>query len=152
MARIAIFALGLVVAVGGCESGSQGTPAPSGTSSPATAEQSNPAAIPSGEQQTTAVDNTAINARDRHLTTKTPLNQGDDSTDIKLTAEIRRRVMEQPKFSINAQNIKIISATGHVTLRGPVANKAEKDTIEKIANDVAGEANVNNEIEIVTAK
>lgn len=149
MARITIFALGIVVAVCGCETGSRGTPAPSGNPSLATAEHSQD---PTAEKQSPAADNTAINARDRQLTTKTPINQGDNSTDIKLTAEIRRRVMEQPKFSIDAQNIKIISATGHVTLRGPVASEAEKDTIEKIANDVAGAANVNNEIDVVTAK
>ncbi len=43
-------------------------------------------------------------------------------------------------MSVDAQNVKIITQDGKVTLRGPVHTAAEKATIEQIANDVAGEA------------
>jgi osmotically-inducible protein OsmY len=51
-------------------------------------------------------------------------------------------------MSINARNIKIVTSQGKVTLRGPVASAAEKDAIDKMARDVAGSDNVDNQLEI----
>jgi osmotically-inducible protein OsmY len=44
--------------------------------------------------------------------------------------------------------VKIVSQSGKVTLRGPVDTQAEKDAIGNMANDVAGAANVDNQLEI----
>jgi osmotically-inducible protein OsmY len=94
-----------------------------------------------------APDNTAINERDQDGATKTPIDQG-EGDDLKTTAKIRERVTGMENLSINAHNVKIITAEGKVTLRGPVASLEEKDAIDKIAKEVAGEENVVNELEI----
>jgi hyperosmotically inducible periplasmic protein len=92
-------------------------------------------------------DNTAVNARDRDQSTLTPLDQGQNKEDIAITADIRRRVLEG-KMSTNAENVKIITQNGNVTLRGPVSNADEKSKIENIARSVAGDAKVDNLLDI----
>jgi osmotically-inducible protein OsmY len=67
---------------------------------------------------------------------------------VKTTAEIRQRITGDSSMSINARNIKIVTSQGKVTLRGPVASAAEKDAIDKMARDVAGSDNVDNQLEI----
>lgn len=93
-------------------------------------------------------DNTGVNKRDadRELT-KTPIDQNENQKDIDITAAIRKRVTDT-KASINAQNVKIITQDGKVTLRGPVKNDDEKQMIERIARDVAGEGNVDSQLEV----
>ncbi len=65
----------------------------------------------------------------------------------KITADVRSRILKED-VSVNARNVKVITADGHVTLRGPVKNQAEKDLVERIAKDVAGATNVDNQIEV----
>jgi hyperosmotically inducible protein len=98
---------------------------------------------------TTGVDrtNTEVNVRDRDDLTKTPLDQNENKADIKITADIRSRVVDT-EMSIDAQNVKIITQDGKVTLRGPVHTATEKATIEQIATDVAGKDNVDSQLEI----
>ena len=92
-------------------------------------------------------DNTAVNKRDRDGTTKTPLGQNENKADIGITADIRKRVVDT-KMSINAQNVKIITQDGKVTLRGPVKTADEKKQIEEMARSVAGENNVDSQLEV----
>jgi hyperosmotically inducible protein len=101
----------------------------------------------SGAPGATAPDNTATNVRDRAGDAKTALDQNENQADIDITAGIRKRVVDSP-MSINAHNIKIITQDKKVTLRGPVDSADEKQQIERIAHDVAGEANVDNQLEI----
>lgn len=148
--RIAALLLGVFLIASGCEPGSDTAdrPAPAGTppaSSPAVAPVT-PGADPSAT--TPAPDNTAINQRDLNDNSKTPIDQDEDVADIKVTAEIRKQVVGHSDFSVDAQNIKIITSDGKVTLRGPVKTQAEKETIEQIAHEVAGKDNVDNQIEI----
>lgn len=98
-----------------------------------------------------AVDrtNTGVNVRDRNDATKTPLDQNENKADIKVTADIRSRVVDTD-MSVNAQNVKIITQNGKVTLRGPVQNADEKSQIENIAMDVAGKDNVDSQLEIAS--
>lgn len=91
--------------------------------------------------------NTGINARDRDRETKTPIDQNETTADVKITADIRKQVVDT-KMSINAQNVKIITQDGKVTLRGPVKTADEKARIEEIAFRVAGKTNVDNQIEV----
>lgn len=92
-------------------------------------------------------DNTAVNKRDRDSEAKTPLDQNENKLDIGITADIRKRVVDT-KMSVNAQNVKIITQDGKVTLRGPVKTADEKSRIEEIARSVAGENNVDSQLEI----
>lgn len=91
--------------------------------------------------------NTGINVRDRDDAAKTPIDQNENQTDIKITADIRSRVVDT-KMSIDAQNCKIITQNGKVTLRGPVKTAAEKQRIEEIATAVAGMGNVDSHLEV----
>ena len=99
------------------------------------------------EVTTMKPDNTAVNERDRVESFKTPIDQGEDQTDINKTADIRKRIMDG-KMSVNAQNVKIITRDGNVTLRGPVSSAEEKERIHEIAVDVAGKEHVDDQLEI----
>jgi osmotically-inducible protein OsmY len=101
----------------------------------------------SGEAATSSADNTGINVRDRSDTAKTPIDQNENQADVNITAEIRKRVVNT-QMSLNAQNVKIITQDGKVTLRGPVKSADEKAQIEKLAQDVAGAANVDSQLEV----
>lgn len=95
----------------------------------------------------TRANNTALNRRDRDPTAKTPIDQNENRQDVQITADIRKRVMDA-KLSTNGRNCKIITQDGKVTLRGPVASREEKQEIGKIAAEVAGEKNVDDQLEI----
>lgn len=90
-------------------------------------------------------DNAVRNADNRSLTAA---DQGNSTADVKLTQEIRQGVMAAAGLSTNARNVKIITAKGRVTLRGPVASLEEKNLVGQIANGAAGVANVDNQIEV----
>jgi len=133
------------------------------TTTTTTTDGTTPATIPDGTTPRTTTpdgnvtrpvepDNTAKNQRDANTDlTKTPIDQDENQADINRTAEIRKRIIDTPDMSINARNVKIITSQGKVTLRGPVNSEAERDLVVKIAKDVAGEANVDNQVEVAPA-
>ncbi len=75
-------------------------------------------------------------------------DQGNSEQDVATTRKIRQDVVAEKSFSSAAKNVKIITRSGHVTLKGPVRNVNEKQAIEAIALKVAGRDHVNNELEI----
>ncbi|TVQ01775.1 MAG: BON domain-containing protein [Planctomycetaceae bacterium] len=87
------------------------------------------------------------NATDRSDTEKTPFDQYENKADVDITAQIRSRVVDTD-MSVSAQNAKIITQNGKVTLRGEVKSETEKQHVETIALAVAGEGNVDNQLEI----
>jgi hyperosmotically inducible protein len=94
-------------------------------------------------------DNTAKNERDRNDATLTPGDQGTSPADRDITQKIRRGVTSGTNdYSMVAKNVKIITASGKVTLRGPVKTDAEKMGIEAIAKTIAGDGNVDNQLEV----
>jgi osmotically-inducible protein OsmY len=97
----------------------------------------------------TAPDNTGRNVRDRGGDTMTPVDQSNDKADLNLTQEIRKAIMADDSLSTNAKNVKIITANGIVTLRGPVNTPQEKATIEAKAQSIAGANNVDSQLEII---
>jgi len=105
------------------------------------------------DNSTPAANNSGRNERDRSGDTKTSGDQSNSSADIKMTAAIRRAVMHDDSLSMTAKNVKIITADGVVTLRGPVKTAAEKAAIAKHAMAVAGDhAKIENQIEVEAAK
>ena len=96
----------------------------------------------------TPPNNTAVNERDASGATKTPIDQDETQADVNRTAEIRKRILDTEDLSVNARNAKVITSQGKVTLRGPVESEAERDTLAKIATDVAGAGNVDNQLEV----
>jgi osmotically-inducible protein OsmY len=100
----------------------------------------------------TAADNTAKNERDKSGQTKTSGDQSNSPEDIKITAAIRRAVVGDKSLSMTAKNVKIITANGMVTLRGPVNSAQEKATIAKLAKTAAGKAKIDNQLEVKASK
>lgn len=99
-----------------------------------------------------APDNSGVNTRDRNSGAVTPIDQGETEADRKITAEIRKALVGDSAMSVNAQNCKVITRSGVVTLRGPVNSQAEKDGVESKAKAVAGVTSVINELEVTTPK
>ena len=97
---------------------------------------------------TSEPDNTARNVRDRNSLTLTPLDQGNSKADVSTTAQIRKGILAAKDMSRNAKNVKIITANGRVTLRGPVDTAEEKRLIGVIAIDIAQVENVDNQLEV----
>jgi hyperosmotically inducible protein len=95
-----------------------------------------------------ALENTERNVRDKDNTTLTPEDQKETESDIKITAAIRQAVVKNKSLSANAQNVKIITRNGVVTLRGPVESKNESKKIKKIAKHTPGVLKVDNQLEI----
>lgn len=92
-------------------------------------------------------DNTARNAENSTLA-QTPLGQSESGTDLQISAAIRKAILDDKSLSVNAQNIKIITANGAVTLRGPVKSEEEKRNIESKAKQVPGVTMVDNLLEV----
>ncbi|MBA3830971.1 MAG: BON domain-containing protein [Chthoniobacterales bacterium] len=104
------------------------------------------------DNSTPAPNNSGRNERDRSSDSKTSGDQSNSSADIKMTAAIRRAVVGDDSLSMTAKNVKIITANGVVTLRGPVKTAAEKAAIAKHAMTAAGSAKIDNQIEVEAAK
>jgi hyperosmotically inducible protein len=96
----------------------------------------------------TEPDNTAINERDRSGETKTSGDQSNSSADLKTTQAIRQALMKDDELSMTAKNIKVITANGHVTLRGPVKTAQEKAKIDQLAKSAAGGAQIENQLDV----
>jgi osmotically-inducible protein OsmY len=92
--------------------------------------------------------NTGRNARDRDDRTLTPTDQSESAADRKLSAEIRKAVVDDDSLSVTAHNIKIITVNGVVTLRGPVESQRERNAIVAKAKRVSGVKKVDNKLEI----
>ena len=103
-------------------------------------------------QDTPAADNTSENERDRSGETRTSGDQSNSPEDAQITATIRRAVVEDHSLSATAKNVKIITADGVVTLRGPVQNEAEKTKIAELAQSAAGNAKIDNQLEVKASK
>jgi sporulation protein YlmC with PRC-barrel domain len=100
---------------------------------------------------TTDADNTRINVRDRQDQTLTPLDQGNSKADVATTAQIRKGILAAKNMSVNAQNVKIITIDGQVTLRGPVNTAEEKRLIREIADGSTHSGDVDNQLEVQPA-
>jgi osmotically-inducible protein OsmY len=97
-------------------------------------------------------DNSARNERDRSGETKTSGDQSNSPADIKITAAIRRAVMKDRSLTMTAKNVKIITAGGLVTLRGPVKSAQEKTKIDQLAKAAAPGAQIDNQLEVKESK
>jgi len=95
-----------------------------------------------------APDNTGVNVRDRNPAAMTADQQSNSKADVSLTRRIRRAVMKDHSLSMTAHNVKIITANGAVTLRGPVDSEQEKTVIGKKAEAIAGADKVDNQLEV----
>jgi hyperosmotically inducible protein len=94
-------------------------------------------------------DNTAMNQRDR-ANTVTPMDQAENATDRTITQGVRKAIIADKNLSVTAKNVKIVTAQGVVTLRGPVKTEQERATVAEKAQQVAGVMRVDNQLEVIT--
>lgn len=138
---ISWIALTAVAALTGCEQ--------RGDTNSGTTDTTTPAPRADSGRTTPAPDNTANNKGDGSAAAKTPLDQSQTGAGVKITADIRRAIMDDKNMSTNAQNCKIITDNaGVVTLRGVVSSQVEKDAIQAKAQAVQGVTRVDNQLEI----
>jgi hyperosmotically inducible protein len=90
----------------------------------------------------TAPDNSSRN-KDHD---KTAESQKETTSDREITQKIRQSIMADKSLSTYAHNVKIITRDGQVTLKGPVRNDNEKETIASKAAEVAGAGKVSNQL------
>jgi hyperosmotically inducible periplasmic protein len=100
----------------------------------------------------TAPDNTKVNKRDRAKGAPTADQQKENGGDRDLTQKIRQSIMKDKSLSTYAHNVKVIVQGGQVTLKGPVRSEDEKRTIDTIANEVAGNGHVTNELTVAPTR
>jgi hyperosmotically inducible protein len=105
-------------------------------------------ATPSREPDERKPDNTGRNERDDEPGNLTALDQSNSASDVDITQAIRKEVIANDALSFNAKNVKIITVSGKVTLRGPVESAKESSAIEKSARAVPGVVQVDNQIEV----
>ena len=104
------------------------------------------AACKSHPNDTPAPDNTAKNSRDR-AAPPTVDNAGNGKSDVDLTQQIRKAVMDDGSLSTNAHNCKVVVNDGVVTLTGPVASADERAKVEALASSATGATKVVNQLE-----
>ena len=92
-------------------------------------------------------DDTARNTRDRGEDTRTPLDQSNEERDLEVTRQIRAQIVDGD-FSTDAENVKVITEQGVVTLRGPVESDEERQAIVEIARRYAGNARIDDQLEV----
>ncbi len=85
-----------------------------------------------------APDNTRVNKRDRAAGEATADQQKNNRSDLDLTKDIRKSIMDDKSLSTYAHNVKVISQNGTVTLKGPVKSEEEKSSIVSKAVSIAG--------------
>src|SRR5882724_3184047 len=110
------------------------------------AATSNLAKAARGQDSAAAADNTKANKDGG----KTADQQKENKNDREITRQIRKALVGDKSLSTYAQNVKVITADGTVTLRGPVRSEDEKASIESKAKAVANVNDVKNELTIVT--
>jgi hyperosmotically inducible periplasmic protein len=105
-------------------------------------------ARPVAPDSSAAPDNSAVNVRDRNPNAMTAGEQSTAKGDVELTREIRQAVVRDDSLSMLAHNVKIVTANGAVTLRGPVNTEQEKVAIASKAQAIAGPNKVDNQLEV----
>jgi osmotically-inducible protein OsmY len=93
-----------------------------------------------------APDNSKTNQQDRGSATAD--QQSENAADRDLARKIRKSIIDDKNLSTYARNVKVIARNGTVMLKGPVRNDEEKSAIEAKAVEIAGAANVKNEITV----
>jgi hyperosmotically inducible periplasmic protein len=96
----------------------------------------------------TKPDNTKVNRPDQISADA----QKNGKTDLEITRDIRRSIVADKSLSTYGHNVKVITANGLVTIKGPVRSEDERKAIEAKAIEVAGRDRVTNELTVAPAK
>ena len=128
----AVFLIGVALAAAACDK----------------ADDKHPGTTTAASTAAVAADNTRKNERDTNPSAVTPGDQKENEVDLGITQQIRQGVIKDESLSMTAKNVKIITADGVVTLRGPVKSDKEKTTIAALAQATTGVKRVDNLLEI----
>ena len=101
-----------------------------------------------GDITSPRADNSKINQRDQNSDELTAGQQSGSKSDVEISRTLRKELIKDKKLSTYAQNVKIITQDGVITLKGPVRSQAEKNVIEYKASKVAGCRHVENEMDV----
>ena len=100
------------------------------------------------KDKVTQPDNSKQNAQhdgERGITAEQQSNAG---TDVEITRKIRQALVKDKSLSTYAHNVKIITESGQVVLKGPVRSQQEKQSVEGKAGRIAGLERVRSELEV----
>jgi osmotically-inducible protein OsmY len=103
----------------------------------------------SSQSGSTAPDNTTVNDRDRTASEPSADQQKENSSDREMSRQIRQSLVKDKSLSTYAQNVKIITQDGKVTLKGPVHSQEEKNAVISKAAAIAGQSNITDEVSVV---
>ena len=109
-------------------------------------------AISSQNSKTTAPSTTSASIPFEHRTERcrtdvTPFSQSNAEEDLKTTQKIRLAIRNKGNFSMNAENIKIITTSDHmVYLCGMVDTRKERIRIVELAEPIAGRHMLKNQL------
>jgi hyperosmotically inducible protein len=96
----------------------------------------------------TQPDNTNANKQDQKPQAINADKAQNNLSDRELMAHIRRDIVKDKSLSTYAHNVKVVSANGKVTLRGPVRSDQERQLVEQYAKKYAGDKNVTDEVTV----
>lgn len=91
---------------------------------------------------------TGMNPTDKGNNPPTPTDQGMSEGDTAITKAIRKDIMADRTLSMDAQNVKIITRDGMVTLRGRVDSEEERNRVAEAARRADGVRSVDNQVEV----
>lgn len=101
-----------------------------------------------GDSSSAAANRESDEYRNRDESQLTADQQLNNKKDLNITQQIRKSLMDNPNLSTSAKNIKVITRKGKVVLKGLVFSAQEKSASDKIAKNVAGNANVQNDLTV----
>jgi osmotically-inducible protein OsmY len=78
----------------------------------------------------------------------TAQDQSETRADVDITQQIRKRLVGDGELSLGSRNVKVITAGGVVTLRGPVPDASERERVVHAAEMVAGAENVQDRLDV----
>ena len=78
----------------------------------------------------------------------TPMDQGNGSSDLKTTQQLREALIADESLSFVAKNVAVITKDGTVTLRGRVRSEIERENVETKAQRLAGLNDVDSRLEL----
>jgi osmotically-inducible protein OsmY len=88
------------------------------------------------------------NSRQNQQQQTTADNQSNSNSDRHTTAQIRRAIIGDKGLSTYAHKVKIVTANGQVTLKGPVSSEEEKQKVASDAASVVSADKVTNELTV----
>jgi hyperosmotically inducible periplasmic protein len=107
-----------------------------------------PVALQAQDQSATPASAAPDNSAQNKGQQTTADQQKSNTSDRDITKKIRQSIIADKSLSAYGHNVKIITQSGMVTLKGPVQSDSEKQTIDSLAVDVVGQDKVSNQLTV----